>query len=187
MITGYTCSAPSARQASATTSDESTPPEAPTTTESKPTLCTSSWMKPQSSSSTTAVSISSASTEDALGLGVVDIVTFISEQWVGDAGAAQRRLLEALIDDGLVGAGRFDDRCAIGTDDARAAPECDAVLVADTIAVHDICREQLCIRPRHRVVAVCRPQRGASQHPASGRRGWHQEDVDTLARQQRHR
>src|SRR5438105_7570706 len=105
-------------------------------------------MKPQSSSSTTAVSVSSASTEDALGLCVGDIVTFISEQWIGDARTSQRRLLEALIDDRLLRTRGFGDRRAVGTDDTGPAPECDAVLVADAIAVDDIGREQLCVCPR---------------------------------------
>src|ERR1700720_4756192 len=109
MNTACTCSGPRAQHASATTSDESTPPDAPITTESKPTLCSSSRMKPQSSSVTTPVSIASASTANALDLGVGDIVTFISEQWIRDAGAVQSALLEALVYDRLVRPGGLCD------------------------------------------------------------------------------
>src|SRR5437870_13398315 len=118
MYTGCTGSGPRARHASATTSDESTPTDAPTTTESKPTLGDSSRMKPQSSSATTPVSIASASTENAFDRGVGDIVAFISEQWIRDAGAAQSALLQALIHDRLVGSCGLRERSAIRTDDA---------------------------------------------------------------------
>src|SRR5579862_6765663 len=138
MVTARTCSAPRLRAARATTSEESTPPDAPTTTWSKPALRTSSRMNPVSSVSTTPVSIARLLSADSLVLGVVDIVPFVTQHRGGDARPAQCGLLESVVQDRLLRARGLGEQGAIGTDDARAAPEPDAVLVAHAVAVHDV-------------------------------------------------
>src|SRR5580704_16681147 len=88
MKTATTLSAPSDDTASAVTSEESTPPESPTMPRSNPTLRTPSAMKPRSSSMTKAASTASGPASESIGLGVVDIVSFVTQEWVGDAGPA---------------------------------------------------------------------------------------------------
>src|SRR5580704_8705083 len=99
-----TLPAPSDDTASAVTSDESTPPDSPTMTRSKPTLRTPSAMKPRSSSMTKPASTASASASDAIGLGVVDIVSLVAQERVGHARATDSGALEAVEEHGLLSA-----------------------------------------------------------------------------------
>src|ERR1700730_3081448 len=103
MNTATTFSGPSDDTASAVTSEESTPPESPTMTRSNPTLRTPSAMKPRSSSMTKAASTASVPASESIGLGVVDIVSFIAQERIGDARPAHRAALEAVEQHGFLG------------------------------------------------------------------------------------
>src|SRR4030088_1847305 len=133
MSTGTTCSGPRARAASAAVSAESTPPLSPTTTRSKPTLRTSSWTKPQRIRVTTPVSIAKTSAAETVGLIVVDVMTFVAEQRIGEPRATQRPQVDVLPDQLLVAATRISEDRAVGAEDPGASPESDTVLEADAV------------------------------------------------------
>src|SRR5579863_2117162 len=112
MNTAVTFAAPSDDTANAATTEESTPPERATTARSNPTLRTPSAMKPRSRSMTKAASTASASASESVGLGVVDIVSFVAEQWVGDARATDRAALQRMEEHRFLGAMNFGDHGA---------------------------------------------------------------------------
>src|ERR1019366_4893318 len=102
MKTATMLSVPSDDTASAVTSAESTPPESPTMARSNPTLRTPSAMNPRSRSMTKAASTASVSASESIGLGVVDIVSFVAQERIGDASAADRAALEAVEEHGFL-------------------------------------------------------------------------------------
>src|ERR1017187_3113773 len=118
MNTAITLPVPSEDTASAVTSAESTPPESPTMTRSNPTLRTPSAMKPRSSSMTKGASTASVSASEAIGLGVVDIVSFVAQERIGHASAADRAALEAVEEHGFLGPVDFGDHGADRVDHA---------------------------------------------------------------------
>src|SRR5579862_7753386 len=118
MNSGTTLSAPSDATASAVTSDESMPPDRPTMTRSNPTLRTPSAMKPRSSSMTKAASTASASASESIGLGVVDIVSFVAQERIGDSRATDRAALELVEEHGFLRAAELGDHAAHWVDDA---------------------------------------------------------------------
>ena len=67
-----------------------------------------------------------------------------------------------------------------GPDRARAAPEADAVLEADAVAVQQVGGEQLRVGAGHGVVAARGPERVAVHHPAARRRGRADEQLHPL-------
>src|ERR1035438_9256385 len=152
MKTATTFSAPSDDTASAVTSEESTPPERPTMTRSNPTLRTPSAMKPRSRSMTKAASTASVPASESIGLGVVDIVSFVAKQWIGDARPAERAALEAVEEDGLLGSADLGDHAAGRVDHARTTPEADTVLEPGPVAVQDVRREELRVGAGHDVI-----------------------------------
>src|ERR1017187_649839 len=167
MNTATTFSVPSDDTASAVTNDESTPPERPTMTRSNPTLRTPSAMNPRSSSMTKGASTASVSASESIGLGVVDIVSFVAQERIGHASATDRTPLEAVQEHGFLGSADLGDHVPHGVDDPRPPPEADAVLESRPVAVQDIGSEELCIGAGHDVVAA-RGAHGLSlQLPAS--------------------
>src|SRR5579864_5188182 len=118
MNTATTLSVPNDETASAVTSEESTPPESPTMTRSNPTLRTPSAMKPRSSSVTKAASTASASASESIGLGVVDIVSFVAQERIGDPCATDRAALELVEEHGFLRAVELGDHAAHRVDDA---------------------------------------------------------------------
>src|SRR5580693_10317350 len=158
MKIAVTLAAPSDETASAVTSEESTPPESPTTTRSNPTLRTPSAMKPRSSPATKPESIASASAAESIGLCVVDIVSFVAEQRIGDPCPAQRAALEGVEQHRVLRARHRADHGAERSDHARSAPEADAILEPGSVAVDDVRGEQLRIGSGHDVVASRRAE-----------------------------
>src|SRR5450631_530407 len=113
MRMGSTLSGPSAMQAMAALRAESTPPDRPTTTRSKPTR-----MSP-----TTALSIASVSGLEAVCLGVVDVMSFIPKQWVGDAGAPHGATVDAVENQLLMVGGGLVEEAAVWGHHACPTPE----------------------------------------------------------------
>src|ERR1035441_3523699 len=163
-----TFSGPRAAHAMAALSAESMPPDRPTTTRSKPTLRTSLRTNPTRMSRTTSLSIESASTSETVCLGVVDVMSFIPEQGVGDASASHRCQVDAVEHEALVTAGRVVEKTAIGTDGTRPSPEADAVLEPHAVAVQQVRGKELRVGPRHGVVAARRAQRMTMDHASAG-------------------
>src|ERR1700680_1042838 len=154
MNTDTTLSVPSDDTASAVTSEESTPPESPTMTRSNPTLRTPSAMKPRSSSVTKAASTASAAASEAIGLGVVDIVSFVAQERIGDPRATDRAALEFLEEHGFLGAVELGEHATHRVDHACPAPESHAILEPGSVAVKDVRGEQLGVCSGHDVVAA---------------------------------
>ena len=84
---------------------------------------------------TKAASTASVSASELIGLGVVDIVSFVAQQRVGDTRTAERAAFERVEEHRFLRSGDLGDHAADGIDDSRAAPEADAVLEAGTVAV----------------------------------------------------
>src|SRR5580700_1172001 len=120
MKMALTLVAPSDDTASAATTEESTPPERATTTRSNPTLRTPSAMKPRSRSMTKAASTASVPASESIGLGVIDIVSFVAQQWIGDARATDRAAFQGVEQHRLLRAVQLRDHAADRVDNARA-------------------------------------------------------------------
>src|ERR1700733_9136931 len=168
MNTGTTLSAPSDATASAVTSDESIPPERPTMTRSNPTLRTPSAMKPRSRSMMKAASTASASASESIGLGVVDIVSFVTKERIRDSRAPERAAFEAVEENGFLRAMDLGNHAAGRVDHTRTAPEPDAILEPGSVAVQDIRGEQLRIGASHHVVAARRADGISLEQAAAG-------------------
>src|SRR5487761_1358287 len=100
-------------------SAESMPPERPTTTRSKPTLPTSLRTKPTRIRRTTSLSIESGSGAEPFGGGVIEVMSFIPQEWVGDARPAHRGEVDAMEHKALVRPCGVVEQPAVGADHPR--------------------------------------------------------------------
>src|ERR1700680_759289 len=187
MNSATTLAAPIEDTASDVTNEESTPPDSPTTTRSNPTLRMPSAMKSRSKPATKPASIARVSAAESVGLCVVDIVSFVAKQRIRHPRPPQLTPFQGVEQHGLSGARERAEHGAEGPDDARSAPEPHPVLEPGAVAVGDVPREQLRVRPGHDVVAPRGAEGLALEYPAARRRRRADEQVDPLASEQRGR
>src|SRR6202049_5389689 len=187
MNSATTLAAPIEDTASDVPTEKSTPPDSPTTTRSNPTLRIPAQRNSRSKPATKPASIARVSAAESVGLCVVDIVSFVAKQRIRHPRPPQLTPFQGVEQHGLSGARERAEHGAEGPDDARSAPRPHPALEPGAVAVGDVPREQLRVRPGHDVVAPRGAEGLALEYPAARRRRRADEQVDPLASEQRRR